>query len=195
VKALRLGGAVLGALVFACPALAADLPVKARPSAAVPIPVSWTGFYVGGSIGGRWAEPVWTTTCLIPGFRLSILIDPNVLLFATGGASWTRLEATAFCGTDFHVGGWCDARSILFFGTASTLSKILTGWTAGGGIEWMLAPHWLVRGEYRYADYGRLSGTFFPGFGGFVVNGDAIAADVKLRTHTALFGIAYRFGG
>jgi len=64
VKALRLGAVVLSALVFACPALAADLPVKARPPAATPIPSSWTGFYVGGSIGARWADPVWTTTCL-----------------------------------------------------------------------------------------------------------------------------------
>jgi len=50
------------------------------------------------------------------------------------------------------------------------------------------------RGEYRYADYGKLSGTFFPGFNGAVVNGEAIAAEVKLKTHTVLFGIAYRFG-
>jgi opacity protein-like surface antigen len=106
----------------------------------------------------------------------------------------TRLEATAFCGTPFAAGGFCTP-GFAFFGTTSTLSSTLSGWTVEGGIEWMLAPNWLVRGEYRYADYGRLSGTFFPGFGGFVVNGDAIDANVKLHTHTALFGIAYKFGG
>jgi outer membrane immunogenic protein len=279
VKALRLGAVVLSALVFACPALAADLPVKARPPAAAPIPSSWTGFYVGGSIGARWADPVWTTTCLAPmaggcfdparlavnnpagfdstslrggvyggynwqlapmwvvgvegdfawarnrktiagipgadqpGFapgdtatvkqtwdagvrgRVGFLIDPKVLLFATGGASWTRLEATAFCGTPFGAAGGFCTPGFAFFGTAWTLSKTLTGWTLGGGIEWMLAPQWLVRGEYRYADYGRLSGRFFPGFNGAVVNGEAIDANVRLRTHTALFGIADRFGG
>ncbi len=259
---------------------AADMPVKApvyKPIAAPPA-YSWTGLYVGGSIGGRWADPVWTTTCLAPmvgapcfdparlafnnpasfkstslrgsiyggynwqldpmwvvgiesdvGFarnqrtiadipgaelaifapgdtstikeswdagirgRLGYLINPTVLLFATGGATWTRLEASAFCGTPFAAGGFCTP-GFSFFGTTSTLSKTLTGWTAGGGIEWMLAPQWLVRGEYRYADYGKLSGTFFPGFNGAVVNGEAIAAEVKLKTHTVLFGIAYRFG-
>jgi outer membrane immunogenic protein len=36
-------------------AFAADLPVKApRPAAPAP---SWTGFYVGGEIGGAWADP------------------------------------------------------------------------------------------------------------------------------------------
>jgi outer membrane immunogenic protein len=70
----------------------------------------------------------------------------------------------------------------------------VTGWTVGGGAEWMLASNWLIRGEYRYAEYGRLSGTFFPGFNGAVFNGEAIDANVKLQTHTALFGVAYKFG-
>jgi opacity protein-like surface antigen len=60
----------------------------------------------------------------------------------------------------------------------------------------MFALHWLLRGEYRYTDYGRVSGTFFPGVNGAgVFNGDAIAAGVQLHTHTALLGIAYKFGG
>ena len=33
------------------PALAADLPVKAPPP---PVPLSWTGFYVGGTVGADW---------------------------------------------------------------------------------------------------------------------------------------------
>jgi outer membrane immunogenic protein len=271
---------VLLALAAAGPVVAADMRVKAPVYKAPPAMVAahnWTGFYVGGSIGGRWADPVWTTTCLapmaggcfdparlafnnparfdsasfrggvyggynwqlapmwvvgvegdfawarnrktiagIPGAdqptfapgdtatvkqtwdagvrgRVGFLIDPKVLLFATGGASWTRLEATAFCGTPFAAGGFCDPISN-FFGTASTLSKTLTGWTVGGGIEWMFAHNWLARGEYRYADYGRLSGRFFPGFNGVVVYGEAIDANVKLQTHTGLFGIAYKFG-
>jgi outer membrane immunogenic protein len=52
-KKLLLGSAMLAALV-AGPALAADMPVKARP---LPPPVwSWTGFYVGGNVGYAWAH-------------------------------------------------------------------------------------------------------------------------------------------
>ncbi len=27
-----------------------------------------------------------------------------------------------------------------------------TGWTAGGGVEWMFAPHWSAKLEYLYFD-------------------------------------------
>jgi outer membrane immunogenic protein len=49
-------------LAMAAPAAAADLPIyrKAPP----PPPSSWTGFYVGGEVGGKWADATWTTTSL-----------------------------------------------------------------------------------------------------------------------------------
>ena len=39
--------------VTAIPAAAADLPIKA-PMIAAPVVYNWTGFYVGGNIGGKW---------------------------------------------------------------------------------------------------------------------------------------------
>ena len=27
-----------------------------------------------------------------------------------------------------------------------------TGWTAGGGVEWLFAPHWSAKAEYLYVD-------------------------------------------
>jgi outer membrane immunogenic protein len=89
--------------------------------------------------------------------------------------------------------GWCSAANG-FVGTTSTISSTLSGWTAGGGLEWMAAPNWLLRGEYRYTSYGSLTGTFFPGGAGSF-NQDAISASIKLKTQTALFGVAYKFGG
>src|SRR5262245_17375023 len=35
---------------------AADLPMKAPPPAPLPPPFSWTGFYIGGNIGGAWGQ-------------------------------------------------------------------------------------------------------------------------------------------
>ena len=40
---------------------AADMPVKAPPPPPPPV-FSWTGFYIGGNIGGAWANNEWTET-------------------------------------------------------------------------------------------------------------------------------------
>jgi opacity protein-like surface antigen len=55
-KKLLVVGLAFGAL--SAPAVAADLPVKAAPP---PVVVStWTGCYIGGSVGGAWAKSDWT---------------------------------------------------------------------------------------------------------------------------------------
>jgi outer membrane immunogenic protein len=48
--------AVLALLTFPMAASAADLRVKAPPAPPLPPPFSWTGFYIGGNIGGAWAH-------------------------------------------------------------------------------------------------------------------------------------------
>jgi len=41
----------------AVPAVGADLPVKAPPAPVyAPAPFTWTGFYIGGNVGGGWAQ-------------------------------------------------------------------------------------------------------------------------------------------
>jgi outer membrane immunogenic protein len=49
--------AIVGlAILTATPVLAADMAMKAPPSAPVADPsVNWTGFYLGGNAGGAWA--------------------------------------------------------------------------------------------------------------------------------------------
>jgi outer membrane immunogenic protein len=44
--------------LIGAPAVAADMAVKAQPPLPLP-PWSWTGFYVGGQIGGGWATTNW----------------------------------------------------------------------------------------------------------------------------------------
>jgi outer membrane immunogenic protein len=117
-----------------------------------------------------------------------------VLLFGTGGVAFTHVESSATCGAVAFPVGWCSLGGP-FLNTTQTRSADRIGWTVGGGIEAMLSPNWLVRGEYRYADYGKFASTVFTGSNGAVVNGDAIAYDTALRTHTVTVGIAYKFGG
>ncbi len=273
------------AVLMATPATAADMPVNA------PVVVdSWTGFYLGASIGGRFTDSDWTTTCLsvgapggvgcplnvigqnssrfplsnpsgfssatlrpsvylgynwqigswvvgaegdvawgnahneikgIPGAetlvsgspgldtatvrntwdagaraRAGFLVLGNVLLYGTGGASWIRMETSAYCGSARPL-GWCagPAGPGSNLGTESTTSTTRVGWTAGAGAEAMLWSNWLMRVEYRYANYGTFGFTLFPGAGTCGQGCDTVAAEATLRTHTVLLGFAYKFDG
>jgi outer membrane immunogenic protein len=126
--------------------------------------------------------------------RLGYVVTGNVLLYGTAGASWINVQSSATCATAFPV-GWCSAAPNPLLGTTQTASATRVGWTAGGGIEVMVAPNWLARAEYRYTDYGTFGATLFTGFNGVVNNGDAFTFNTSLKTQTALIGIAYKFGG
>ena len=65
----------------------------------------------------------------------------------------------------------------------------LPGWTVGGGVEWKLAQNWLLRGEYRYADFGTWKPDFFRGS----TAGVEIFSNVKVTSQIATAGIAYMF--
>lgn len=77
--------------------------------------------------------------------REGYLLQPNVLAYVQGGAAWTNTHVTFFNGAGVQVGG---------------ISNNRTGWTAGGGIEWMFAPHWSVFAEYNFMGFGTRSEAF-----------------------------------
>jgi outer membrane immunogenic protein len=72
-----------------------------------------------------------------------------------------------------------------------------TGWTIGAGGEAALWSNSIARAEYRYANFGTAS---FNAAQRLEAIGQPIIIDqfgtytVKVQTHTALFGIAYKFG-
>jgi outer membrane immunogenic protein len=67
-------------LVTVVGANAADMHVKAPPPAPLPPPFSWTGFYVGGNLGGAWANT--TVTDNVFGLNFS---NGNNAVFVAGG--------------------------------------------------------------------------------------------------------------
>jgi opacity protein-like surface antigen len=75
--------------------------------------------------------------------RVSYLVQPNLLLYGQGGAAWTQWDVTFNNGLGSQVG---------------EVSGTKTGWTAGGGVEWMFIPHWIAYLEYNYIGFG----TFRP---------------------------------
>ena len=112
--------------------------------------------------------------------RAGYLLTPTLLAYATAGVSWLRVEARATCVVSFAPLNWCANPH------DETHKATKTGWTAGAGVEWMLTPAWILRAEYRYADYGSLAASFFG-------PPDDFSAAMRIRTQSAQFGLAYRF--
>jgi outer membrane immunogenic protein len=112
--------------------------------------------------------------------RVGYTIAPNWLLYATGGLAFQQADLNAAC--TGAVISWCiTARN-------ETDSTTQLGWTIGGGVEAAVTGNWLMRAEYRYADYGNIDHTFFTG------TIDQVVMHEALKTHTALLGLAYKFG-
>ena len=87
------------------------------------------------------------------------------------------------------------------YGTAlahANVSPLLTGWTAGGGVEWSPSnlTSWSIKVEYLYTD---LVGAFSTGYGlgpsnggqGFMTN--ALAGNSAYRFNTVRAGVNYHF--
>ena len=77
--------------------------------------------------------------------RIGYSFQPAWLLYLQGGGAWAHTST-----------------NITFNGVQiGQTSHTGTGWTIGGGAEWMFAPHWSVFLEGNYMDLGSRSGTAF----------------------------------
>ncbi len=59
--------------------------------------------------------------------RAGYLVTPTFLIYGTAGFAYGDVQAWSY-------------------------SNTRTGWTAGGGVEWLFAPHWSAKAEYLYVD-------------------------------------------
>jgi outer membrane immunogenic protein len=100
--------------------------------------------------------------------RGGYLVQPNVLLYVQGGAAWAERKLDFFNNAGAQVG---------------EVSNTRTGWTVGGGAEWMFAPHWSVFAEYNFMGFGTQDVTC----GGFC------NASAKANIQDVLAGVNYKF--
>lgn len=111
--------------------------------------------------------------------RVGYLVSPETLLYLSGGLAWQKIEVSASC----IVGGWCSSGNL-----SQSNRQTRSGWALGAGVERVVSNNWVMRAEYRYADYGSMRNTFFGASGV-----DDFSSDVKSRTHTASLGMVFRF--
>jgi outer membrane immunogenic protein len=80
--------------------------------------------------------------------RLGYTVTPQLLLYGTAG-----LALTDFSFSSSYADNAIDATFPGGTGSAS-VSNVLTGWTIGGGGEWLIDGCWSIKAEYLYLDFG-----------------------------------------
>jgi outer membrane immunogenic protein len=88
----------------------------------------------------------------------------SALFYVKGGYAWANNELSLTDG-----------------GVTRSDSKLNSGYTVGGGLEYMFAPAWSAKVEYMYADFGHQD--YFNG----------IVSDLGATVHTVKGGINYHF--
>src|SRR5262249_50501059 len=81
--------------------------------------------------------------------RLGYLPTPILFAYLTGSLAYAHVSSSAAITESL---GFLDTPAA--FGTSGSLSGTRFGWTVGGGLEWMFAPHWSAKAEYLYYDLG-----------------------------------------
>lgn len=133
----------------------ADLGYQDIAYAKYPFPSSPGSYY--GADGGAYGHVT---------ARLGILV-PRTLLYAKGGVAFMDFNGKASYAGNYY-----------------SKDETLTGWTAGGGIEFLLFPKWTIKVEYLHFDFGASSA--FSDYSTYKVHFDPAIDTVK-------FGINYHF--
>jgi outer membrane immunogenic protein len=104
--------------------------------------------------------------------RLGYAVDRS-LWYVTGGVAFSDIRASA-----------AEAG----FPTAS-ITHDRSGWAIGGGVEWALPdPHWSVKAEYLYIDFGKKFYGLNAIGGGVFSN-----ANVRMNENIVRVGLNYKF--
>jgi len=106
--------------------------------------------------------------------RVGFTAAPTVLVYAKGGGAWVRDDYTL---------------TALNGAAVANASANPSGWTVGGGVEWVVAGNWTAFAEYNYLDFGTPNVSFTSNLGGA-----ALPINIKQNINTFSVGINYRFG-
>jgi outer membrane immunogenic protein len=240
-RKLLLAGFAVAALVATGSAHAADLgprpAYKAPPPVAVPVPWTWTGFYVGAHGGGAWgkldtvdvllaqAGGSFATQSIHPqgyfaggqiGFNyqfantwvvgieadaagsridtqgalpvLTSIVDDYVANLESFGTVRGRLGFGWGHWLLYGTGGWAwgHVRANLTFPFTDVVTQNHSGWTAGAGIEYAIAPTWTIKAEYLFLDLGTRTYTFATSF-------PTLPTTANLTVNTFKVGVNYKF--
>jgi outer membrane immunogenic protein len=87
--------------------------------------------------------------------RLGYTVTPSVLVYGTAGLAYGEVSSSAAIGQ--QITGPAAAGATGPYASAVSISSTRTGWTAGGGAEWLINRNWTAKLEYLHYDLGSAS--------------------------------------
>jgi outer membrane immunogenic protein len=115
--------------------------------------------------------------------RVGYAVWPQAMLYFKGGVAWVKSRYS-----DADPSGSAEAP---YSGQAGGTR---TGWTIGGGGEYLLQPNVSLFIEYNYVDLGAKTFGFVYDCGGSCSFSNPYHYSQKQNLQTVLFGLNYRFG-
>jgi outer membrane immunogenic protein len=85
--------------------------------------------------------------------RAGFLLMPPLLTYLTAGLAYGGASSNTTLAES--VDGPCSCGDFPAVHGSSSIPRL--GWTFGGGMEYMFAPHWTVKAEYLYYDLGSVT--------------------------------------
>ena len=107
--------------------------------------------------------------------RAGYLVQPGLLVFGTAGYALLDVKGSSIA--TFGPPGSTDGSS-----------KVLTGFTFGGGTEAALTKHWFARVDYSHTNFGNIDPSLFSS-----TPSPFITSSGKLTSDLVNVGLSYRF--
>jgi outer membrane immunogenic protein len=117
-----------------------------------------------------------------------------LMIYGTGGLAYGKPTENVTVNELITPAGGCPACNVGALTIDSSSTRV--GWTAGGGLEWMFAPHWSVKAEGLYYDLGTASASgtlIIPNSGGTNFETTGVQYTDHVRGAIARGGINYHF--
>jgi outer membrane immunogenic protein len=106
----------------------------------------------------------------------------NALFYGKGGVAFLSAEASTIDPCAGTPG--CGTTTLTMTG-----DKVMVGWSAAGGVEWLFGAGWSAKLEYAYFDFGKVDTA-----GASSIPGEFYRQSIDVTAHSAKFGVNYRFG-
>jgi outer membrane immunogenic protein len=172
----------LAFLALTTGANAADMPVKAQRAVQAPV-MSWTGWYLGGHIGGAWRD-----SDALTGATTSSGNDGRFMGGVQGGFDYQFANSPVVVGVEANY-SWLDSNddSSTFAGGFTFADRTRGLFSATGRIGYAMGPSlWYFKGGYAHRD----SRTTFTGPAGAVA---FTSSDDSRDGYTLGGGVEYMF--